>query len=189
MLSFSTTKESTMKHIARIAVTTALALAGAAAHAQYYVEGSYNLTKISIDDPSMKLKPAALTGFVGYDLHPNFAVEGMLGLGAGSDSAAIPGDNVNLTAKYKSAYGVYVKPRVQVTPELELFARLGYVKSKVNFSAAGFSESGSESSTSWGLGGNYAIDKQLYLTASYMNFYKKDGVKIDGVNLGVGYKF
>ena len=178
-----------MKHIARIAVTTALALAGAAAHAQFYVEGAYNATQIHVDGVNMKLKPSALSGIVGYDLHPNFAVEGMLALGAGSDSAMIPGDNVALTAKYKSAYGVYAKPRYQLTPELEVFARLGYLKSKLEFSAAGYSESGSGSSTSWGLGGNYAIDKQLYLTASYMNFYKKDGLKIDGFNLGVGYKF
>ena len=178
-----------MKHIARIAVTTALALAGAAAHAQYYVEGAYNLTKVSIDDPSMKLKPSALTGFIGYGLHPNLAVEGMLALGASSDSAAIPNDNVDLSVKYKSAYGVYLKPRFQATPDLELFARLGYLKSKVEYSAPGYSETISKSSTSWGLGGNYAIDKQLYLTASYMNLSKKDGVKVDGFSLGVGYKF
>ena len=69
-----------MKHIARIAVTTALALAGAtAAQAQYYVEGAYTATRLK--DEGEKIKPAMLTGVVGYGLHPHLAVEGMLGLG------------------------------------------------------------------------------------------------------------
>ena len=175
-----------MKNIARIAVTTALALAGAAAHAQYYVEGAYTPTTIKGDSTDIKFKPAALTGIVGYDLNPNFALEGMLGLSASSDSVTVGNDIVK--AKYKSTYGIYLKPRFQATPELELFARFGYTKAKVEFTEPNDRYTESSGSTSWGLGGNYAIDKQLYLTASYMNFYKKDGVKIDGVNLGVGYK-
>jgi len=177
-----------MKSISQIVAATSLILAGAAAHAQFYVEGAYMPTTIDLNG-AMKLKPAALTGLVGYDVHPNLAVEGTLGLGATSGSAPIPNNNASLTAKYKSSYGVFVKPRFQATSALELFARVGYVKSKVEFSAAGYSDSGSGSSTSWGFGGNYAIDNQLYLTASYMSLYKKDGSKIDGLNMGVGYKF
>ena len=187
MLSFSTTKESTMKHIARIAVTTALALAGAAAHAQYYVEGAYTPTTIKIEDGA-KLKPAMLSATVGYDLHPNFAVEAMLGLGAKKDSAT---DGTNSgSIKYKHAYGVYLKPRYQLSQEFEIFGRAGFTHGKLEGSdSTGGNGNVSGGTFSWGLGGNYAIDKQLYLTASYMNFYKKDGLKIDGFNLGVGYKF
>ncbi len=182
-----------MKNIARVAVTTALALVGAtAAQAQFYVEGTYASTTMKIDD-GIKFKPAALIGVLGYSLNPNLAVEGTLGIGAKSGSTTVQdvetGENFSARAKYKNSLGIYIKPRVQVTTELELFARLGYTKSKVELSNGNVSESFSEGSTSWGFGGNYAIDKNLYLTASYMNFYKKDGVKIDGFNLGVGYKF
>ncbi len=175
-----------MKNIARIAVTTALALVGAtAAQAQFYVEGAYTPTSIKVDGD--KLKPAMLTGVVGYGLHPNLAVEGMLGLGVKKDTF-IDEDGEN-SVKYKSAYGIYLKPRYQLSQDIEVFARVGYSQVKAKVSWAGGSSSDSEGSTSWGFGGNYAIDKNLYLTASYMNFYKKDGVKIDGFNLGVGYKF
>lgn len=175
-----------MKHIARIAVTTALALAGAtAAQAQYYVEGAYTATRLK--DEGEKIKPAMLTGVVGYGLHPHLAVEGMLGLGV-KKGRFVDEDGLH-EVKYKSAYGIYLKPRYQVTPELELFARLGYTQAKTKINWQGGSSSDSDGSTSWGFGGNYTLDKNLYVTASYMNFYKEGSVKIDGFNLGVGYKF
>jgi outer membrane protein X len=177
-----------MKKITRIVCASALALAAAStAQAQSYVEGAYTPTTIKGDGESAKLKPAMLTGVLGYGLHPNLAVEGMLGLGVKKDTF-VDGDGLN-SFKYKSAYGIYLKPRYQVNQDLEVFARIGYAQSRTQISWNGGSMTDREGSGSWGFGGNYAIDKNLYLTASYMNFHKKDGIKINGFNLGAGYKF
>ena len=51
------------------------------------------------------------------------------------------------------------------------------------------SESDSDGSFAWGLGGRYNFSKTLYGGLDYMQYYKKDGVKIDGVTLNVGYRF
>lgn len=151
------------------------------AQAQVYVEGNYVPTKITVGGESVK--PHIFSGIIGYDLHPNLSVEGMIGLGA--KKATIDGTDV----KYKSAYGVYLKPRYQVSQDVEVFARIGYIKSKLELSDSTGTESDSSSSAAWGVGGSYAIDKNLYLTAGYNQLYKKDGWKVTGFNFGVGYKF
>jgi outer membrane autotransporter protein len=99
------------------------------------------------------------------------------------------GASTNVDAKISSSYGVFLKPKVMVSNEVELFARLGYAKSTLKLSTRGESESQTEGSFAYGLGGNYYLNKQTYLTASYMNLYSKDGTKATGFNFGVGYKF
>ena len=171
-----------MKNIFR---TTALfaALVTGGAHAQVYVEGSLVPTKITAENSDVSYKPSILTGIVGYDLHPNLAIEGLLGFGVKKGS--FDGWDV----KVKSTYGVYLKPRYQVNDKVEVFARIGDLKNRFEGSDSTESDRSTEGSTAWGLGGSYAIDKNLYLTAGYNQLYKKDGVKATGFNFGVGYKF
>ena len=171
-----------MQKTIRIAALAALFVA-AGAQAQVYVEGNFAPTKVTVDGYDGSFKPSALEGIVGYGLHPNFAVEGVLGFGVKKGSS----DGIDF--KIKSTYGFYLKPRYQVSDQVELFARVGYLKSKVEASDSTETLSGREGSTAWGLGASYAIDKNLYLTAGYNQFFKKDDVKIRGFNFGVGYKF
>ena len=186
-----------MQKIIRVAAIAA-AFVAAGAQAQVYVEGSYLPTKISGDhgmnsDP----KPSAFMGIVGYDLHPNLAIEGAIGLGLGSGSSSVTDIDTNTTynikTKIKSSYGVYLKPRYQISDELEVFARVGYLKSKfensISLGNISASESISEGSTAWALGGNYKLNSNLYLTAAYNQLHSKDGVKVKGLNFGVGSKF
>jgi hypothetical protein len=58
----------------------------------------------------------AVTGRLGYRIHPNFAVEGEAAFGA-SD-----GDNAELD----NAWGVYAVGVVPVAPSFDLFGRVGY---------------------------------------------------------------
>ncbi len=184
-----------MQKTIRLAALAA-AFAAAGAQAQVYVEGSYVPTKISGDHGlSSNPKPSVFTGIIGYDLHPNLAVEGVVGLGLEKDrvTETVNGVSVHLDTKIKSSYGFYLKPRYQVTDALEVFARIGYLRSKLQITATAGAFSASESwtdgSTALGLGANYAFDKNIYLTAGYNQFYKQDGVTIKGLNLGIGYKF
>lgn len=169
-----------MQNTIRFAALAALFVA-ASAHAQVYVEGSYAPTKVTPSDDT-SYKPSIFMATVGYGLHSNLAVEGVLGF------SGKKGSSNGVDAKIKSTYGVYLKPRYQVNDAVEVFARVGYLKSKVEFSDEPDTAT-SQGSASWGLGGSYNIDKNLYLTAGYNQLYKKHGDKITGINFGVGYKF
>ncbi|MFD0667028.1 porin family protein [Ramlibacter sp. MAHUQ-53] len=176
-----------------------VALAGfGSAHAQqasspWYGELGYTATTIKAE--GYKLKPGMLRGIIGYDAHPNVAIEGMVGVGVKDDSINIPmfGTTVNLNGEIKHAYGLFVKPKVAVSPALELFARLGYTETKVKATASALgvsqSESDSDGDVSYGVGAAYKFSKAGFATLDYMNYYKKDGVKASGITLGVGMRF
>lgn len=171
-----------MQKIIRLAALAA-AFVAIGAQAQVYVEGSYIPTKITVDDVDGAFKPHLFAGTVGYGVHPHLAIEGMLGLGTKKST------NDGVEMKYKSIYGVFLKPRYQLSDAVEVFARLGYAKTKLQATDSVGTGSDSSSSVAWGLGANYAIDKDLYLTGGYNQLYKKDGFKNTGFNIGLGYKF
>ena len=180
-----------MNIIRVLSVSALLATAAVASQAQVYVEGAYAPLTFKVDDGdfTVKAKPAALTGVVGYNINPNLDVEGFLGLGVKKSSVTFQGESVPVKAEISSSIGAFLKPKFKLNDEFEVFARVGYAYSKLKLTGGGASESASEGSFAYGLGGNYYLNKQTYLTASYMGLYNKDSVKIDGFNVGVGFKF
>lgn len=174
-----------MKTITRTAAIAALALAAASAQAQLYGEIGYSTMKESADGNDVNL--GALSGIIGYGLHPNVAVEGMLAFGIKDDTVHV--GSIPVKTELEHAYGVFVKPRVMLSPNFELFGRLGYVESKVKASSGGISVSDSDGDWAYGLGGNYYFDKNTYLTVNYMNYYRKHDSDVDGFTIGVGMKF
>ena len=111
----------------------------------------------------------------------------MLGLNASKGTATI--QNVNTSLKYTSTVGVFIKPRVAINNEAEVFARLGYVQSRMKATAGTTTLTDTDGDFAYGLGANYNFDKNLYATLGYMVYYKKDDVKTSGFNVGVGYRF
>jgi outer membrane autotransporter protein len=185
-----------MKHT--IIVAAAAALFSLGAHAQsanaagstpWYGELGYTSLKFH-DSSGFNVRPAALRAIVGYNFHPNFAVEGMLAGGVSDGKTTIAGTDIK--AKLQDAYGVFVKPKVDLD-NFELFARLGWTHERVRASAistAGYaSASGSDDSFAWGAGASYNFTRNVYATLDYLRYYSKDSTKIDGWTLGVGYRF
>jgi opacity protein-like surface antigen len=179
-----------MKLIA-IAAASAFLMLGTA-HAQQassplYGELGYTFLKVKGDDGS-KASPHALRGIIGYELHPVVAIEGMAAIGTRKDSF---NDGVeDVSVKVKHAFGVFAKPKFSPTNELELFGRLGWVKTKFEASCpSGTCEGGSDSDFAYGLGLNYRFTPKLHVGIDYMRYLSKDGVKIDGVTLSVGSRF
>lgn len=163
-----------MKKMIRFLSVTAVLATAAAAQAQVYVEGAYN--PVSITNSGSTVKPAAISGVLGYEINPNVAAEAYVASGV---KKATDG------TKLSNSFGVFLKPKVMVSNEVEVFARLGYEKTNASYGATSISSS----SFAYGLGGNYYMDKKTYVTASYMSHLNKDGLKINGLNIGVGYKF
>lgn len=177
--------------LAAMAVASASTLAQTQSDPRMYGEVAYNLVNIKeVDGPDwIKARPSVATGIVGYKFHPNLSVEGMLGLGVSGDKVDLNGMETVVDAKISNAFGVFVRPSVKLGDSVELFARLGYVQSKIKLSVPGFSISDSGGSTAYGLGGNFYLSKQSYLQLNWTSYYKKDGLKIQGVGLGYGFRF
>lgn len=174
-----------------LSVTAVLATAAAAAQAQVYVEGSVAAltAKESSNGIQTQSKPSNFSGLVGYKVHPNVDVEGYLGLGAGKANTTENGKDNGEEFKVKSSFGVFVKPKVMVSNELELFARVGYLENKFNTISQNATYKTTNGSFAYGVGANYYFDKRTYVTGSYMNYNNKDGFKVNGLSVGVGYKF
>jgi opacity protein-like surface antigen len=174
-----------MKLIAIAAASTLLMLG--TAHAQLrapagaYGELGYTQFKIGDDAGGGDVKPGAIRGIVGYNVHPNAAVEGMLAFGVKDDD----------DAKLKHAIGLYVKPKVDIANNFELFGRLGYTRAKTegNGGPGIGSISDSEGGFSYGLGANFRFAPNAYVGADFMRYFKKDGVKLEGFTVGVGFRF
>lgn len=153
---------------------------------KYYLEAGY--TQLKITDPAIPdTKPAMARFFIGMNVHPNVAVEGMVAFNAKSDNIRVSG--VNVGVKVDNAYGLFLKPKVQVTEGLTAFARVGYVKSKVAASIGPISVSDSDDSLAYGAGISYKLSQTVSLNFDYTSYYNKDGTKVKGTTLGLGYAF
>jgi opacity protein-like surface antigen len=168
------------------AAANANAQSGPVANASpMYGELGYTWAKVTGGGASVK--PGVLRGIIGYNVHPNLAVEGMLGLGITDDGQNIAGTNVD--GKVEHSLGVYLKPKMNVTPALEVFARAGYASTRVKLESQSGSASTTKGDWSYGAGLTYSLGRATYAGLDYMRYYNKDGVKADGVTLSVGYRF
>lgn len=177
-----------MKLIAIAAATAILAL-GTAAHAQQQQQpassplyGELGYSWNHIKGFGATTDSGSVRGIIGYDLHPNLAVEGMLAGGTSHDS-----DN-GVSMKLKNSYGVFVKPKYDFGP-VEVFGRLGWAHTKVDASCAAGCSNASRNDFAYGVGAKYNINPRMSVGLDYTRLMDKGGVKVDGVTLGVGYRF
>lgn len=122
--------------------------------------------------------PRTIRGIVGYDVHKYAALEAMLAFSAGTDNKV----------KLKDAYGVFVKPKYDFG-NIEAFARLGVVHTDMQDCNGGSCRNGSGGDVAYGIGANYRVTPKMHIGLDYLRSYDKGGVRIDGVTLGVGYRF
>lgn len=170
------------------AAASAILLLGTTAHAQQQpatspVYGELGYSWLNIKGNGADTDSGALRGILGYDLMPNLAVEGMLAGGTSSDS------NQGVTMKLHDSYGLFLKPKVDVGSNVELFGRLGWAHSHVRASCATGCSDASGNDFAYGLGLNYKVNRQVSVGLDYAHLMDKGGVKVDGVTLGVGYRF
>jgi outer membrane autotransporter protein len=183
-----------------IAAASAMLMAGAAqAQTRPAVPGTtygeLGYTTLKLSSGGVSVKPAMLRGIVGYNFNNNFAFEGMLGLGVSKDSTSttFAGVPVDVQEDVRHIVGIYVKPKAVIGDAFEVFGRLGYAHTRVRTTASvpGFSasDSGSDSSVSYGIGANFNVSPKMYVGVDYMRYFKKDDTKIDGFTVGLGYRF
>lgn len=176
----------------KIAITSALILASFSASAQMY--GEVGITSVKYEETvfgyNVKSSPTAIRGIFGYEINPNFAVEGLAAFGMSDDNVQVLGYTVpGVKFKVDNVFGFYAKPKVKFTPELEGFVRAGFARSKGTASLNGQSSSASETGFSYGLGMSYALNPMTSLNVDYMSYLDKNDSKATGFTFGVGYKF
>ncbi len=176
-----------MKKLALILALSACGIAQAqtAAPSPFYGEIGYAAVNTDVLGADSDLGMAR--GILGYELHPNVAVEAMFGLGVGDDKTS-DGEHTD-KLKLEHSYGLYLKPKLQLAQGLEVFGRIGYTRIKLELTSPDHRETDSDDDVSYGLGVSYQFTKSVYGSFDYMRYYDKDATKIDGFSLAVGYRF
>ncbi len=184
----------------RLALSLTMAMVAISVQAQTYAEIGY--VSMSYEkqgsvlgyNASVDASPTAVRGIFGYEVNPNLSVEGLFTSGLGNANAsivvgstAVPG----ATLKVDAIYGLYVKPKTMLTPNLEGFFRIGYANASASSTYQGKSSSSSGSTPSAGLGLSYTFDNKMSANLDYMIYHDKDsvGAKLSGFAIGLGYKF
>jgi hypothetical protein len=177
------------------ALSIALACTGVLAQSKSkddatYIEVGYTSAQYNTDLVSGLSNANHLMITLGKNISANYAIEGVLANGMSDSTTTSPGYTVN--AKLASSYGLYVKPKAQITNAVEVFARVGYFSAKPNFTVPSDTTQNlnySGTSLSYGLGASLKVADNIYGSLDWMQSYKKDGIDIKGVGLSVGYKF
>lgn len=168
-----------MKKMLGLVGIATLSLAAGAVQAQsVYGDIAYQMIDAKLDT-----NPAVVRGIVGYQIAPNVALEGMVGLNArdGKESAY----GITATAKVDRLVGVYAKSNYTVGDAFELYGRIGAVNSKVSASAGPISDSNSGTDFSFGIGAGYKVTRDLSINVDYMDFGDLEG----GVAVGMKFNF
>lgn len=182
--------------LACLAACALLVAGGAQAQAQtkandtpFYGEIGYSA--LTYKEPAAKAHPKAVRLIGGYELNPNLAVEAHVLLNAKEGATNV--DGIDVKVKIDNIWGVFLKPKVTVMPELEVFGRLGYARlnATATASAMGASVSVSDSGNSfaYGIGAAYAISDKVTLSLDYTSYYDRKEVQVKGPTLGLGIKF
>lgn len=160
------------------------ALASVAAPAEEgssYAELGY--ARLTLSSGGYSVSPSDAIARFGYNLTKNFGVEVMGAVSVANDTLS------GASFKVDSAYGAYLKGQLEAAPNLELFAKAGWVRATLTGSAMGISLSSSNSSFSYAAGLQYRVNKNWYAQGDYASYYDKSGETIKGPSLSVGYRF
>jgi outer membrane immunogenic protein len=131
--------------------------------------------------------PMVLSGRIGKQFTPNFAVEGRLGFGVTDDDVDVGGVPVNLEIDYY--FGVYGKGILPLSSQASVYGLIGITQAKLTASAGGFSVTDSDNDLSYGIGGEFAFSQTVSATLEWARLLKGDGYKIDGISIAVNFKF
>jgi opacity protein-like surface antigen len=179
--------------VAKAIFLASLGLAGTAAQAQAAkspqnaIYGELGWSSITFKDSGYSFKPSAVRALIGTEINPNLAFEGMVGLGVADDTIRIA--NTPVTAEIDKTWGLYLKPKVSLANNVEVFARLGYARTHVSVSAPGYRAADTGGDLSYGAGASVKLTDSISVNADYMSYYNKDGVKGTGFTVGLGFKF
>ena len=177
----------------KLAFVGLIAAASVAAQAQTIAQkgmyGEIGYTSINYSYSGYSLSPIGVVRvLIGNDFHENFAVEGMAGFGA-NDGSGTNASGIPYNMHMDSVFGIYLKPKAKISEAAEVFGRIGYVNITMTGTERGSSNSASVGTGSYGVGVSFTLNRTTAINADFMSYSNKNGEKLDGVTLGVGFRF
>ncbi len=172
-----------------LAIVTLSSSAMAQSVNQFYGEAMYDTVSIKDKSSSNNLgtvKPTVARFTVGNVVMENLAVEASYLVGMSSDTWS---DYSSVSTKVKDAYSLAVRPFVNVTPELEVFGRVGKSRSTVEATAGNTTISSKSTDTIYGLGVAYSLTKDAKAVLDYTVSPEKDSSKVSRIGFGVRVNF
>lgn len=164
-----------------------------ALHAQVYTEVQYMSahSRGTGSAGSTESRGDTLSGLVGYQLTDVFSVEGLLGTGLGGADVKLNGVSQThpVTSRLDHAVGIYVRAKHDLNKDASVFARFGWNEWQTTASNSLASAQNTYSDFAYGVGLNYQITQSTYLTSSWMSAYNKNSIKVDGLAIGLGYRY
>lgn len=118
----------------------------------------------------------------GKEINKNLSVEGSYGFTASEGTSVV--NNITYHAN-ASTYGVLLKPKFEITQNLEAFARIGAVHNKYEDEGSSISKT----KIAYGLGVQAQFSKDVYGQLDYMRYYKQDGLTAKGFTASIGVHF
>ena len=172
---------------ALVALLAVLALGNASAQTMkkdsgYYGEVGYTPLNVKNNNNGFAITPDLARLVVGKEIDKNLSVEATYAFTVSKDSAVVNGTKYTGKA---SAFGLLLKPKVEITKDVEAFARIGAVHSKYEDEAS----SVSKTKLAYGVGIQAQLSKDIYGQLDYMSYYKQDGLTAKGFTISVGTRF
>lgn len=173
---------------AAAALSGALAISGTAQAQTSGLYAGVSLTQVNYKEEGFpSAKPIAIAGKFGKQFTPNIALEARFGIGVSDDEVDAGGIPVKL--EVDNYYGVYGKAMLPVGAGGSIYGLLGFTRAKVTASAGGFSASASDDDVSFGIGGELNISPTAAITLEWARLIQAEGVKIEGLSIGVNFRF
>ncbi|WP_372707962.1 porin family protein [Brevundimonas sp.] len=169
--------------------TAALTLLAAPAMAQSVsapqVSGSIGYTQLEADGVEL----GAITGRLNAKVSRFIGVEGEASFGVKDEDVSFGGIDGTLEHEYDAA--AYVVGTLPISPNFEVFGRVGYGTTSIKTDVAGFSASEDGESVNYGAGANYFFDGRNGVRADWTrrDFQDDNGGELDTYGLSYVRRF
>jgi opacity protein-like surface antigen len=171
---------------AKIAAGVLGLLAFTGAHAQDGLYAGALISRLTYSEDGLSdLNPTAIGFKLGTQINPNFAVEARLGTGLSEDTI----DGTDIDLELDNFIGVYGKGIFPLSESVSLYGLVGYTHGKLTASNSIGSVSDSDSDFSFGFGADFALSKSASIGVEWARLFEGDGYEVDGLSVGVSFKF
>ena len=139
------------------------------------VTGSVGYAVLDGDNANL----GAVTGRLTAKVTPYFGVEGEASIGVKDDDVSFGGVTGDLSHEYDAA--AYVFGVLPVSPNFEVFGRVGYGTTSIKTEVGGFTATEDGESVNYGVGANYFFDNQNGVRADWTrrDFTDDNGGELD----------
>ena len=187
------------KSIACLAAVASLVSSTAFAQDAFPMYGEITAVRVSVKDTSSDnigtLQPRTFRLTLGQVVSSSMAVEEFAYVSSSSPSmdTTINGIATNVSKKQNNLYGIALRPFVHVTPNFELFARLGVARAEIKTTSvsAGQAQTSTSAATNsfYGGGASYAVNRTVKATVDFSKFANKNDTQLSNVSLGLRFNF